>query len=257
MNHIDELRKKFGTPDQISARPPTPPTQEQSERIRQYSQRVFAERQRQQTAPKIDLYARTMEYDIALVKLRALFAEMLQAERNRRRNPEFVVRYNDEQKQVIYNLLGYFTNQPQSLYPLQKGIYIYGPCGTGKTMLMRLFQKLTADTVKAFEVVNLTSEMQNAKDHPEYDIIGTLKQGNRCLDEFGFGDDLISDFGNKTRVYDALIYERHLRSRHGKLTHIISNVPIADAGKYVDFRNIDRFGEMMTPVLFNGDTMRF
>lgn len=256
MHHIDELRKRFGTPDQLAARPPTLQTPEQSERIRQYSQRVFAERQRQQTAPKIDLYAPTMEYDIALVKLRALFAEMLQAERNRRRNPEFVVRYNDEQKQVIYNLLGYFTNQPQSLYPLQKGIYIYGPCGTGKTMLMRLFQRLTADTVKAFDIVNLTSEIQNAKDHPEYDIIGTLKQGNRCLDEFGFGDDLIADFGNKTRVYDALIYERHLRSRHGKLTHIISNVPINEAGKYVDFRNIDRFGEMMTPVLFNGDTMR-
>jgi len=113
-----------------------------------------------------------------------------------------------------------------------------------------------AGTVKEFHIINLTKEIQHGKDHQEYDIIGTLKQGNKCLDEFGFGDDVINDHGNKTRVYDALIYERHLRARYGKITHIISNVPIKDAGEFVDFRNVDRFGEIMTEVVFNGDTMR-
>jgi len=254
--HIQQLRQKFGTTEQLAVSQPAERTPEQNTFIQEYSRRVFAERKEQQQRPKIDLYAQTMQYGEALEKLRKLFADMLTAERHVRRNPEFAVKYNGEQKAVLYGLLRYFINDPESPYPLNKGVYLTGPCGTGKTRLMELFQKLTVGTVKEFHIINLTKEIQHGKDHQEYDIIGTLKQGNKCLDEFGFGDDVINDHGNKTRVYDALIYERHLRARYGKITHIISNVPIKDAGKFVDFRNVDRFGEMMTEVVFNGDTMR-
>lgn len=255
MHPIQQLREKFGVGEQLEKRLPTEQTPEQKEKERQYFARLKEDR-REYVPPKIDLYAQTMDYDIALIKLRKLFAEMLEDERRHRRDFNFRVNYSEAQKAIVYSLLRYFTNNPESPYPLHKGIYLYGECGTGKTRLLRLFEKLTAETIKSFEVVNLTKEIQNAKNHPEFDIIGTLRQGNKCLDEFGFGNDVINDHGNKTHVYDALIYERHLRSQNGKLTHIISNVPIFDAGKFVDFRNVDRFGEMMTPVLFTGETMR-
>ena len=255
MHPIEQLREKYGVGDQLAERLVFEPTPEQREKERQYFA-LLKEEKREYIPPKIDLYEQTMEYDAALIKLRKLFAEMLEDERAARRNPNFKVNYSDAQKVTVYGLLRYFTNNSESPYPLHKGIYLYGECGTGKTRLMRLFQKLTAETVKSFDMANLTKEIQNAKSHPEFDIIGKLKQGNKCLDEFGFGNDVINDHGNKTQVYDALIYERHLLSQYGKLTHIISNVPIADAGKFVDFRNVDRFGEMMTPVLFTGETMR-
>ena len=255
MHPIQELRQKFGVGEQLAERPIFQPTPEQKENERQYFAYLKSEK-REYQPEKIDLYAQTMVYQDALVRLRKLFSEMLENERATRRDQNFKVNYSDAQKFAVYGLLKYFTNNPESPYPLNLGIYLYGQCGAGKTRLMELFQKLTVGTIKEFHTINLTKEIQTAKNHPEYDIIGTLKQGNKCLDEFGFGNDIINDHGNKTQVYDAVIYERHLRARYGKLTHMISNVPMVEAGKFVDFRNVDRFGEMMTPVLFTGDTMR-
>ena len=255
MHPIQQLREKYGVGDQLAERPVFEPTPEQQENERQYFARLRQDKE-PYIPPKIDLYAQTMIYDDALKRLREMFKTMLINEQQIRRDINFKVNYSDAQKTVVYGLLRYFTNNPESPYPLHKGIYLYGPCGTGKTRLMELFQKLTAGTTKEFTNANLTKEIQNAKDHPEFDIIGTLRQGNKCLDEFGFGNDRLMDHGNETRVYDAVIYERHLRARYGKLTHIISNVPMANAGKFIDFRNVDRFGEIMTEVLFTGETMR-
>jgi len=254
--HIQRLKQKYGTPEQLSAGNTTVTlTDEQAaENLKAYSRRIA--QPPAEIKPQPREFKQSMQYDEALAKLRKLFAAMLASERTARMNMEFSVPYTPEQKAVTYGLLRYFINDPTSPYPLNKGIYLYGPCGTGKTRLMELFQKLTTGTQKEFCIVNLTREIQNAKDHPEYDIVGTLVTGEKCLDEFGFTDDILNDHGNKTRVYDAAVYGRHIRSRNGKITHIVSNVPIEQAGQYIDFRNVDRLREMVTPVLFSGSSFR-
>lgn len=255
--HIQELRKRFGVEDQLAVDKffTHEPTPEQLQKQEEYYRQIIEGHKRQPT-PKFRQYTQIMTYEEGLQKLRELFAKMLTKERQTRRNPEFTVNYTAQQKEVLYGLLKYFINDPESPYDLQKGIYLYGACGSGKTRLMHLFRELVEGTSREFHIVNLTLEIQSAKDHPEYDIIGTLVQGEKCLDEFGFADDIINDHGNKTRVYDAVIYQRHLRAQYGKITHIISNVPIIESGKFIDFRNVDRFNEMVTPVLFTGDSMR-
>jgi hypothetical protein len=214
------------------------------------------ERPKEAPKPPIDPYAQIMTFEQGLDRFREIFADAGTKERERRGEPKWKVEYNEQQVQIVKDLVKYFINDPSGPYNIRKGILLYGPPGCGKTQLMKRFQEFAENRPKAFEMSNMKNELGVARETPAYSIVGILSTFNRLLDEFPFTNDLgIVSHGNSyNKTYDAIIHKRH--THENKITHIVTNVPPSEFGKYFEDANASRINGMCNIILFAGTDMR-
>jgi predicted ATPase len=171
------------------------------------------------------------------------------------------------QSSIITELLKYFTGN-QCIYDLNKGIYLFGIFGIGKSMLFEIIRKTISDLAKFDEFgkkINPNGFLITSSEQ----IIETYKHDGN-LDYYGYRkesvpiDLLINEFGKKLndKIYgtdanellNSLFMIRYELFQRGILTHVTSN----SHPDKLDLQPIllERAIEMFNFVELNGESFR-
>lgn len=171
---------------------------------------------------------------------------------------EYVVR--DENRAKITDLLKYFTGNTGTL-ALDKGIYIFGTYGCGKTILFQVIQKLLANIFpfsgNGFQITSLEKVIERFKTDNNLDYFGYRTEAepiHLCINEYGkrleekiFGTDA-------NVIITSLFMIRYELFQQGYLTHITSNYHPEDLDLEPVIR--DRLKEMFNFIEFKGESFR-
>ena len=199
-----------------------------------------------------------MDYDTA----RKLFWRTMQRRADELsviKNTDFQWHFSEDEKERIKNLLLYFINDESSAYPLNKGLFVIGPPGTGKSEMMSMLADFTTENKlsKAFEMTSMSGLYISAKTNSEFDPVTKAVQFNRCFDEFGRNLGAVMRFGDSININEAIIEQRYERTqRYGQYTHIISNMTTSEAAELLPPMIFDRIRELCTSVVFGGQSKR-
>lgn len=146
------------------------------------------------------------------------------------------INYTKQTLEVIRALVSYFANEEPTLNT-NKGIFLFGPVGSGKTTIMQAFSTWK-NTKQRFTITN-TRDLQWAFVKEGYDTIVryTVKsyeykqnghsRDNRpliyCFDDFG-AEGKSKHFGNDCLVVEEILQDRYREMQiTGMKTHITSN----------------------------------
>lgn len=233
-------------------------SQEASENLQEYWQKVFAERPAKQPALMV---TRRIVQEMAYEEARRKFWAILQMRAAHiavnSGNPDFKWIFDEKQAEQIGNLLRYFINDLESRYPLTKGLFVYGAPGTGKTEIMQALARFTEEyeLTKKFELVNMPAVYDSAR--RGNDEVATQEQYDRCFDEFGRITGSVLQYGNPIDLNEGILEARYIRfQRYGQITHLITNSTPNSTEKMFSPALYDRIRVMCTGVLFEGKSKR-
>lgn len=174
-------------------------------------------------------------------------------------NREFNWQISNEMAARIKSMLRYFINDPESEHPLNKGLFICGSPGTGKSEFIEMFSRFcTANKLsKEFQISSLSNIHTRAKSDKDFDPITPFVQFNRCFDEFGRHIGPIVRFGDSLNINEAIIEERYERNkRYGQITHLIANMTPNDVKDTFPPMIFDRIKSMCSSIVFGGESKR-
>lgn len=174
--------------------------------------------------------------------------------------PDFII--DEANRDVINNLFLYFNGMPGK-YNLNKGLWLCGDIGTGKSSLLFIFSELKKQLFDGFKIY-ICSKVSN-----DYAINGDLdkytynEKGylgipvNMCFDELGRESIPANYFGQKLNVMQHILHIRYsLWQSNGIKTFVTTNDdPASIESKYGDFIR-DRNREMFNIVLLQGKSRR-
>lgn len=164
-----------------------------------------------------------------------------------------------EQAETIEHIIRYFINDPKGKHDPQKGIYLFGDVGRGKTFLfdvMKVFCDAVPLTPKRFRIASC-SEIADK-------LIWDKNENNRQMADYHNGiwmfDDLgnepgaIKTFGNEVPVMERLLTARYQKFTNGIcVTHVTSNDMPQELEKKYGTRLFDRANEMFNFVFLRGE----
>ncbi|MBP9791560.1 MAG: hypothetical protein KBD57_13535 [Bacteroidia bacterium] len=151
-----------------------------------------------------------------------------------------------------------------------KGVMLIGDIGVGKSMLMKIMQKLFKESRREFKWFNC----RDISDLLETFSVLEIKEyyGKGCkmdlyIDDIGIGNSIHNKYGNTSNIIADILIERYeLFVSEGFKTHISSNKPTAlDRQKYPNIstleilygnRIIDRLNEMCEIITWKGESLR-
>lgn len=159
---------------------------------------------------------------------------------------------------ILDQLCFYFTDDPKFMGSLNKGIYLIGPVGCGKTYLMNLFRANQKQSygIKACREISYEFGQYGFDILLKYGKINHLSENGfghttygLCLDDLGT-DDYRKFFGNKVNPLQEIIQQRY---DHGlfKETHITTNISDKQAIDIYGARVNSRRKEMFNVIPFN------
>lgn len=145
----------------------------------------------------------------------------------RQYNKPFVV--DEHNAYALRNIIGYVAGDTaQTVLCLNRGLYLYGPTGVGKTMMMKMIRMLTEITpvhsnkLRIIPTAQLTDEVEQAKSST---ALRPYFTGNICLDDLGEEPRSIPLYGQAYHVIHSLLAERDRRFvDSGLITHATSNL---------------------------------
>ena len=128
---------------------------------------------------------------------------------------------------------------------LNKGIMLLGNVGSGKTLLMNIFQRLIMlRNDKTFLFKNLGTLSAEYKKDGDMVIFAT-KRKDYLFDELGLDTEHINSFGNKVNIVQELVRERYEDFiNNGTLTHFTTNLVIDQIEQSYGERTASRLTEM-------------
>lgn len=169
---------------------------------------------------------------------------------------------DDDNKNIIKLLCIYFSkddnlmiqNFPQ--YSTRKGLLIAGNCGTGKTLMMRLFKEIVKNlTSQAFRMTSTNAVVR------EYDESGSqaLKmylKGRWFFDDFG-SENMGKHYGKDEEVFKTIIEERYNQFiENGMQTYLTTNLTISQIKNRYGDRVASRINEMFNVIMMGGNDRR-
>lgn len=252
---LEQLRERMSWNTRTIAAP-IELTPEQIEYRKAYLERVHNSRAGEITI-KSRSFVQEMSYEDARSKFRLIFDE--RTDQIAAQKPGFQWVFTDADRLIWSNCLKYFINDPSCAWPLQKGLYLYGKPGNGKTELILMLEKFTQQNSlqKQFRYCSMSEQYTVAKAIKEYDAVTPNVQFDRCFDEMFLQHGIIKQFGNDIDLTQCIFEQRYTRfNRYGQLTHAVSNFDTKTATGLLTEMLGDRFRAMFTGVYFQGESKR-
>lgn len=172
---------------------------------------------------------------------------------------EIVLKSFVRMRKVYRNLLLYFRGSPGA-YDINKGIYIHGGTGSGKTLVLEVFKEYTKMHLQAnsFRMVE-ASKIHDAAIKREINALDefirvpiTHTPINLYIEDFGASEKHVKWMGNKIEPMGELIMRRYrYYKKYGTLTHVCTNIRPGDLPNHFGPRVCSRFSEMFNIVNFN------
>ena len=188
--------------------------------------------------------------------------------------PEFEI--TDENRSIYENTIKYFAADESCEYNLNKGLYVYGQYGVGKTVMFKLFKALNRaiDSPNNFKRLTVT-DLIDGVSHKGYQYFvdsGVVPAGGSqsaanaywnnkadhfLLDDMGQSERFANNFGNKIDVVIAFLQRRYYAyTDHFALTHCSTNlIPSEIESEFGEAIN-SRLRQMCNVILFPGEDKR-
>jgi hypothetical protein len=174
-------------------------------------------------------------------------------------------RIDQDNRPGIENLITYFNSTPE------KGIMLRGGIGSGKTLIMTIFQKYAGMVIqrngfKMYHVrdIIIAFNAEGAKGVDQFILTSTVECGTPtkkavriCVDDIGTEENSYKFYGSQANVIEELIYGRYqVWQSRGVPFHIITNLTPADMNKFYGERSYSRLVEMMEDIVIGGGDRR-
>ncbi|MEM9982031.1 MAG: hypothetical protein AAF734_06015 [Bacteroidota bacterium] len=149
-----------------------------------------------------------------------------------------------------------------SAYGLGKGLLLVGVPGTGKTTLMRIFQKVlgTIGSPLAFQMLPTwkIAPQPSSDRQGILDIFDRFKGKDYCFDELGLRDrERIQYYGNSYDLGEEIILKRYNEYIEQQvLTHFTTNLSLEELQQEYGERAYDRLREMCNIIVIEGENFR-
>lgn len=174
--------------------------------------------------------------------------------------PEFSI--DASNRQLITDLFNYF-NGIEGRYDLDKGLWLYGDIGTGKSSLMRIFSEYLRLGFNGFKIHICDGLSNNYSRSGDLDVYTYNQHGYigepvwMCFDELGRETIPANHFGAKLNVMQHILHIRYSLWRSNRLkTFVTTNCdPLQIETLYGDFIR-DRIREMFNVILVEGKSRR-
>lgn len=170
---------------------------------------------------------------------------------------------SDEKSQVIDDLSRYFSGFEGNL-DLNKGIYLVGDFGSGKTSFMHVFHHFLKcfKAPQRFQIIGSEEVAELARTKPEQ--LRKFYAKNLCFDDLGHDAFLVKNYGNEILPFDQILSHRYRAFvEKGLITHFTANFFIKEndpeINSLADFLSpkiIDRLMEMVQVVELPGKSLR-
>jgi DNA replication protein DnaC len=170
-----------------------------------------------------------------------------------------------EAEKIYLNRLKYFTQDPTGEWNLNKGLYLYGVFGVGKTLFFKVFRhylnahgrginSITADELVAEFSLNGFAAIMKYSAVRELD---NFKPYELLIDDLGQGANNVKHYGSYTDVMVEILQRRYrVFTDAYKRTFISTNLQPSEIkdlyGEYIS----SRMQEMFNIVLFPGTDKR-
>lgn len=252
---LDELRRKQAGRISSGGIPDIPSLVPQTQAASEYLQRL-----KTSTSKKnVDVsrkFVHEMDYTEAKRKVWALFQERAAQIEQITSKP---FSWEIKEPEILANMVKYFINDPACVWPIAKGLFVYGNPGTGKSEFMGIFSRFTNENElsKAFKTTSMSEVYVSAKSDKDFDPVSTNVQFDRAFDEFCRHYGSVKRFGDDIDINEAIIEARYSRSqRYGQITHFITNGTPNTIKEQLSPMVFDRIRSMCTSVQFKGESKR-
>lgn len=171
-------------------------------------------------------------------------------------------RIDGRNQKLVGDLFNYFLEQPGEL-DTGKGLWLEGPVGTGKSMLMHVFSEFMKSLSKGFQVYICSSITT------EYALTGNLDRYLEnesgyintpvpmCFDELGREPIPSAYFGQKLNVMQHILHVRYTYwQTTGLKTYVTTNCDAAKIEELYDNYIRDRRREMFNIIPVTGESRR-
>lgn len=172
---------------------------------------------------------------------------------------------DDCNRNIITELIKYTIADPSCSWNLQKGIFLFGPVGTGKTFLMQAMSamievmSISSLQFRITSTIEMAEKVRNINTNPDKNTepLSRYYAGNWCFDDIGQEPFSILVYGDTRPILEPVITRRYTNSTIGHcITHATSNLSPDDLESHYGTRLADRFKEMFNFVFLDGETRR-
>lgn len=178
---------------------------------------------------------------------------------------ELLCRYFGNDKEFISMALSAGIDNPS----LEKGIFLAGNFGSGKTWMMSLFRQNQRQCFAIKAAKEIASAYRTNKEPEEYlfSLVPNVPNASNdtmafyqpylglCIDDIGT-EDLKVNFGNKANVIGDLIELKYSEKVYGLCLHATTNLTAEELNQYYGGRVISRMREIFNFIEFSGTDRR-
>ena len=148
-------------------------------------------------------------------------------------------------------------------YKLSKGLALIGSVGTGKTTIMKTFEKLGTDFYKKHNSTMFLFKMDSCNklsieyqsDQDKRDITNYI-HGSRCFDDLGSEKNVFGSQNLMEQIMEQRYYEQVSKRNLNIKTHLTTNLDFNGLGERYGDRVQDRLKEQCNFIILNSKSFR-
>lgn len=167
---------------------------------------------------------------------------------------------DENNKEIIQNLIRYFSGDPDCEWNLSKGLLLMGDVGLGKTYIMsvmRDYAKAANIDFRQFRLVGCPDIADEVEQNGAESLQKYFAGEDICFDDLGQEQAVIQRYGNNLSVMERILVKRYSSFVNGRcITHATTNLTPEEIEERYGTRLIDRFNEMFNYVFMTGESRR-